>query len=221
VRGDYADRMERWIPHNEMNDYYNSIDICVCASDIEGTPNPALEGMACGLPVISTDVGVVPQLFGALQQNYILPSRTVEDLKSKLKDLIENPQKRKALSQENLEEIKNWTWEKQCQKFDNFFKAMLFISQEKHIKERRDCMRKQMLEMYLISNSNQASENMPEQTFEEVIENIDFNIQYDELKEFSNQLQLKINLMEQSRFWKARQEWFKFKKKLGFAKHKY
>lgn len=221
VRGFYADRMERWIPHNEMNDYYNSIDICVCASDIEGTPNPALESMACGVPVVTTDVGIVPQVFGPLQQEYILSSRTVEDLKLKLKDLTENAEKRVALSEENLKEIKKWTWKKQCQKFDNFFKAMLFISQEKHIKERRDCMRRHMLEMYLISNSNQAAAEQPVKSLEDETKLIDLSVQYDELKEFSNQLQIKIQLMEQSKFWKIRGEWFKLKRKLGLAKQKY
>ena len=226
VRGYYADRMERWIPHDEMNDYYNSIDIIICASDIEGTPNPALEGMACGLPVISTDVGIVPQLFGPQQQNYILPSRTVEDLKSKLKDLIENPEKRKALSGENLKEIEKWTWKNQCRKFDDFFKTMLFISQEKHLKERRDCMRKHMLEMYVAASSVQDVEAVPmeavlEEKPETPAEVLALSVQYDELKEFNSRLQMKISLMEQSSFWKARSEWFKLKKKLGLAKNKY
>ena len=103
VRGHYADRHVKWIPHSEMNDYYNSIDIYVCASDIEGTPNPVMEAMACGLPIISTNVGIVPDVFGSFQQEYILPFRTKEELKAKLKDLIENSQKRESLSKENLE----------------------------------------------------------------------------------------------------------------------
>jgi glycosyltransferase involved in cell wall biosynthesis len=221
VRGFYADRMERWIPHNEMSDYYNSIDIVVCASDIEGTPNPALEGMACGIPVVSTDVGIVPQLFGPLQQDYILPSRTLEDLKSKLKDLISSPEKRVAISKENLEEIKKWTWENQCKKFDNFFQTMLFISRQPHIKERRDCMRKQMLEMYVNANLIKTTESAAPPVVPEPAETIDLSVQYDELKEFANQLQIKINLMEQSAFWKMRTEWFKLKKKVGLAKNKY
>ncbi|WZB73295.1 glycosyltransferase family 4 protein [Achromobacter xylosoxidans] len=44
-----------------MPAYYNSLDLYVCPSAIEGTPNPVLEAMACGVPVISTDVGIVPK----------------------------------------------------------------------------------------------------------------------------------------------------------------
>ena len=153
VRGYYADRMERWIPHNEMNEYYNSIDIYVCASDIEGTPNPALESMACGIPIVSTDVGMIPQLFGTLQQHFILPLRTTEHLKLKLIELIKNPQKRQMLSKENLERIKNWTWEKQCGKWDEFFKTILSVSQNTYLKDQRDTLRSQNLEKYLLLSS--------------------------------------------------------------------
>jgi glycosyltransferase involved in cell wall biosynthesis len=213
VRGFYADRQERWIPHSEMNDYYNSIDIYLCASDIEGTPNPALESMACGLPIITTDVGMIPQLFGPLQKEYILANRSKEDLKEKLKELIESPQKRMALSKENLERIQSWSWTDQSRKWDEFFKEMLIDSQPGHNKERRDYLRKQIIESHLASNLAEVAESK----INEMIE----NGQHQELLELSNQLQLKISLMEQSAFWKVRNEWFKFKKKFGFAKHKY
>ena len=222
VRGYYADRMERWIPHNEMNEYYNSIDIYVCASDIEGTPNPALESMACGIPIVSTDVGIIPDLFGPLQKEYVMTTRSVEDLIIKLKKLAGDPQKRREISDENLTEIKKWSWKNQCQKFDNFFRAMLFVSQEKHIKERRDLMRRQILENYITSNPIQIAENEPNKSSLEIVsEDINLSIQYDELKEFTKQLQLKISLMEQSKFWKVRQEWFKIKRKVGLSKNKY
>jgi glycosyltransferase involved in cell wall biosynthesis len=154
VRGDYADRQEDWLPHDQMNDYYNSIDIYVCASDTEGSPDPVLESMACGLPVVSTDVGIVPEVFGALQKEYILPSRSVEDLKTKLKELIINAEQRALLSKENLESIKQRSWEKQCIKWDKFFKTILSNSHQPQFRHMRNNLRKQSLEMYLTLNSN-------------------------------------------------------------------
>jgi glycosyltransferase involved in cell wall biosynthesis len=38
------------------------ISAYVCASKSEGTPNPALEALACGRPVITTRVGITWQL---------------------------------------------------------------------------------------------------------------------------------------------------------------
>ncbi len=46
-------------PHSEMPDFYRQASVYLCASSSEGTPNPVLEAMAMGRPVISTDVGIV------------------------------------------------------------------------------------------------------------------------------------------------------------------
>lgn len=117
----FADRNEGYIPHDKMPDYYNSIDIYICASKEEGTPNPVLESMACGVPVISTDVGIVSEAFGEKQKEYIIQERTKEALKEKIVKLLENKEQFKTLSDENLKKIKNWSWNIKCKQFKEFF----------------------------------------------------------------------------------------------------
>src|SRR4029077_12159719 len=46
----------------EMAAWYNDGTVLVCASESEGTPNPALEAAACGCTVVSTPVGNMPEL---------------------------------------------------------------------------------------------------------------------------------------------------------------
>lgn len=125
ISGNFADSRVRRIPHEEMPGYYDSIDVYVCASRIEGTPNPVLEAMACGVPVISTDVGVVPQLFGPQQQQFILQERSVDALCRMLRTLADSPEQRVRLSQENLWQIRGWTREVEAQKWDDFFLGVL------------------------------------------------------------------------------------------------
>ena len=121
----FADRDEGYIPHDKMPDYYNSIDLYVCASKVEGTPNPILESMACGIPVISTDVGIVKEALGEKQQKYIMEERTKQELKKKIKEFLDNPQDWNQLSEENLTQIKNWSWENKCKQFEEFFESNL------------------------------------------------------------------------------------------------
>lgn len=117
----FADRKEQMIPHDKMVYYYSKIDLYVCSSKIEGTPNPVLESMACGIPIISTRVGIVPEVLGKKQQKYILEERTVECLKEKIKILLKNTSEFKKLSNENLESIKPWSWEIKANQFKEFF----------------------------------------------------------------------------------------------------
>jgi glycosyltransferase involved in cell wall biosynthesis len=106
-----------------MPAYYASIDVYVCTSKIEGTPNPVLESMACGVPVISTDVGIVPQAFGPLQKKFILTERSVEAVAAALRLLLDEPERLKALSDENLQMIERWDWKIKAENFAGFFQT--------------------------------------------------------------------------------------------------
>lgn len=64
------------------------------------------------------------EIFEPLQKEYII-NRTKEDLKDKIKTLIKRPQDLKKLSEENIEQIKDWSWKKQIMKFKEFFDGNL------------------------------------------------------------------------------------------------
>lgn len=125
VEKKFADRNDKFIPHEQMPQYYNSIDLYICASKEEGTPNPVLESMACGVPIITTNVGIVSEVFGENQERFILKSRSKEELKKKIIELMENPDVWQVLSQENLEQIKQWSWENKCEQFKEFFEQYI------------------------------------------------------------------------------------------------
>ncbi|MDM1674149.1 glycosyltransferase, partial [Escherichia coli] len=111
----------------------SQIDVYVCPSKIEGTPNPVLESMACGVPVISTDVGVVNDAFGDMQKEWILPVRSKDVLIDKLRDFYNRRNTVvKCLSSENLQQIKKWDWKVKSENFRIFFDKIL--ESKKHSK---------------------------------------------------------------------------------------
>lgn len=80
-----------------MPDYYNSIDVYVCASSSEGMSLGILEALACGRPVVNTFPTEVPTLTFR---------RNVDDIADALQMLIDN-EIDKPVSRRFAE---NWSW---------------------------------------------------------------------------------------------------------------
>lgn len=128
-----ADKQEKIIPHDEMPQYYSNIDILICASKMEGTPCPVIEAMACGNIIVSTDVGVVPEVFGEKQKSFILKNREQKELKDKLIYLLKNKGEFEKISNENQESVKKWDWNIVAKEYDEFFKNVILKREEKEI----------------------------------------------------------------------------------------
>jgi len=63
VRFVHQDKSEHGlVPHDEMHKFYGMVDVLVCMSSCEGTPNPIIEASATGRAWISPDVGIVSEL---------------------------------------------------------------------------------------------------------------------------------------------------------------
>lgn len=120
-----ADRNIKYTPIEEMKDFYNSIDLYVCTSKEEGGPNTILESMCCGIPIISTNVGFVEEVLGEKQSQYIIQERSIENVKNKIKELMNNKDKFKELSKENLTEIQQYSYDAIAEQFKQFFEKNL------------------------------------------------------------------------------------------------
>ncbi len=70
-------------PRERIPVYMSAGDVLVLASTAEGSPMVVREAMACNLPIVSTDVGDVPELLGDSAGHYIAGS-TPADLAEKL-----------------------------------------------------------------------------------------------------------------------------------------
>jgi glycosyltransferase involved in cell wall biosynthesis len=118
-----AVREERWRAHAEMVDFYRSIDAYVCASRNEGTPNPCLEAAACGVPVITTRVGNMPD-FIRDGENGFLVERDIADIASKLARLTD-PDARASLGAAARTTALAWDWRLQASRYDAMFRNTL------------------------------------------------------------------------------------------------
>ena len=121
----YADVNDKYRNSSEMQKYYSEIDIYICVSLIEGTPRPVLESMCCGVPIITTDVGVVMEVLGEKQKTFILEERSVKCLKEQIKKIYSNRAILKELSMENLEEGKKNSSKTTVKKYVELFDSII------------------------------------------------------------------------------------------------
>ncbi|MGD9898689.1 MAG: glycosyltransferase family 4 protein [Calditrichaceae bacterium] len=74
---------------NLMRDFYNSVDLYITASRSESGPRPVIEAAACGTPVLSTDVGIVPELIEEGVNGFVV-DRNINAFISKLSWIVQN-----------------------------------------------------------------------------------------------------------------------------------
>jgi teichuronic acid biosynthesis glycosyltransferase TuaC len=84
------------LSQEELRRYYAGADALVLASSREGSPNVLLEAMACGTPVIATDVGGVSEIVTAPQAGIVLDERSAAALARGVRRLFGQYPDRKA-----------------------------------------------------------------------------------------------------------------------------
>ena len=64
------------VPQTELKWYYSAADALVLCSSREGWANVLLEAMACGTPVIATDIWGTPEVVAAPEAGCLMPERS-------------------------------------------------------------------------------------------------------------------------------------------------
>jgi glycosyltransferase involved in cell wall biosynthesis len=95
-----------WITATERDLLLRTTDIFVLPSYAEAMPMSILEAMAYSVPVVSTDVGGIPELFSDGDSGFLIPPGNMNLLYEKLKQLIQNPDLRQTFGSHARQVIK-------------------------------------------------------------------------------------------------------------------
>ncbi|WEG15361.1 glycosyltransferase [Alkalihalophilus pseudofirmus] len=78
------------IPHENMPDFYRSLDLLLVTASNEGLPNPAMEAYSTGVPVLATNIGIIKEWATPKAKSLILDTDSPKEFVTKIKDLLNN-----------------------------------------------------------------------------------------------------------------------------------
>ena len=109
------------IEHERMHEIYGAADALVLASDREGWANVLLESMACGTPVVASNVWGTPEIVRSPAAGLLLPNRNPQTISDSIKTLLQDP----PVRAETRAYAEGFDWSQTTQGQVNLFREIL------------------------------------------------------------------------------------------------
>jgi glycosyltransferase involved in cell wall biosynthesis len=97
-----------FVPDEHLVHLYRAAEALVFPSLEEGFGLPAIEAMACGIPVIASERGSLPEIAGECGR-YFDPT-DLNDMRTAIQDVLENEELRRRLGRSALERSNRFSW---------------------------------------------------------------------------------------------------------------
>jgi glycosyltransferase involved in cell wall biosynthesis len=77
--------------------------VLVHPSRCEGGPRTVIEALAAGVPVVGSDVGLIPELIHQGENGFVVPGGNVQELEARIRELLADPELRRRMGARNYE----------------------------------------------------------------------------------------------------------------------
>ncbi|MFC7194660.1 glycosyltransferase family 4 protein [Halosimplex aquaticum] len=108
------------IPEEALPGYYTAADVYCLPSHYEGLGMGNIEAMACGTPVVTTNVGGVPEYATHEESALLSPPQAIERIRANLERLVDDPDLRERLGREGRSVAERFAWERQAETLASF-----------------------------------------------------------------------------------------------------
>ncbi|MGF7534893.1 glycosyltransferase family 4 protein [Bacillus mexicanus] len=112
------------IPKNEVPDWFNSADVFIFPTKREAFGLVALESIACGTPVITHQIGGVPEIIQNKENGFLVSFNDYKEFSEKILEIYNTPSIKNSLSIKGYEKSKENTIEKQIEKILDLYKTL-------------------------------------------------------------------------------------------------
>lgn len=131
-------RMVGFIPDAQLPSYFQAADLFVLPTvALEGFGLVTTEALACGVPVLGTNIGATPEILCPLEPRLIVPGTTAAALSAALRRFLEENWK-SALVPERLHEYvcRNYTWDRHVRQTEEVYAAAIAKARAGRFSER-------------------------------------------------------------------------------------
>ncbi len=102
------------IPEEKLPDYYRGATAVVLPSLYEGFGLPIIEGMACGIPVLTSNVASMPEISAG--HALLFDPYNIDDMANAIDRIIRDQPLREVLSKQGLLQAKKFSWQTAAEK---------------------------------------------------------------------------------------------------------
>lgn len=99
------------VPHEKVLSLMQQADVFVLPSLSEGFPMVIIEALACGLPVVASRVGGMPEIITDDTNGYLVEAKDDTAVANKIIVLLQDEKLRKKISDNNRQLVRKYTWE--------------------------------------------------------------------------------------------------------------
>ena len=115
------------VPDERIVELYNEAELAVVPSLYEGFSLPAIEAMACGVPLVTTTGGALPEVTGRHGETcFQVPPGDSEALASMIRSVLDDPDARDRVGAGGRQRvIDNWSWRHTAVRTVEQYRALL------------------------------------------------------------------------------------------------
>ena len=103
--------LKGFIPRDHVADMLNDCDIFINTTNIDNTPISVIEAMACGLCVVSTNVGGIQYIVENGIDGLLTPPNDPVGMAASIKRILNNPMLAYKLSQNGRKKAQEFSWD--------------------------------------------------------------------------------------------------------------
>jgi L-malate glycosyltransferase len=105
------------IEHEEIYEQYSAADIYLNASKIDNQPLSIIEAFACGLPVVTTSAGGIPDMVTDGETGFVVPVEDHAALADRALKLLTEPALARTMAERARAECTRYTWDVVCEQW--------------------------------------------------------------------------------------------------------